>query len=89
MKDQNIGVALKGQADLSKEFPSVKGEAQIDHMDLTALHLYNDSLQVKGNIKIDMPSTNPENPLGTIAVNDLVIDTSQKAGQYFRYDGST
>ena len=73
MKDQNIGVALKGQADLSKEFPSVKGEAQIDHMDLTALHLYNDSLQVKGNIKIDMPSTNPENPLGTIAVNDLLL----------------
>jgi translocation and assembly module TamB len=73
MKDANIGIALTGQADLSKEFPSVKGEATIDHMDLAALHLYNDSLQVKGNIKIDMPSTNPENPLGTISVNDLLL----------------
>ncbi|GLU55802.1 translocation/assembly module TamB domain-containing protein [Dyadobacter frigoris] len=73
MKDENIGISLSGQADLSKEFPSVKGEAQIDHMDLTALHLYNDSLKVKGNIKIDMPSTNPENPLGTIAVTDLLL----------------
>jgi translocation and assembly module TamB len=73
MKDQNIGIALNGRADLSKEFPSVTGEATIDHMDLTALHLYNDSLQVKGNIKIDMASTNPENPLGTIAVNDLLL----------------
>jgi len=73
MRDENIGISLNGQADLSKEFPSVKGEATIDHMNLTALNLYSDSLQVKGNIKIDMPSTNPENPLGTIAVNDLVL----------------
>jgi len=73
MKDQNIDLSLKGQADLSKEFPSVQGEASIDQLNLTALNLYNDSLQVKGNIKIDMPSTNPENPLGTVSVHDLVL----------------
>jgi translocation and assembly module TamB len=73
MKDENIGIALNGQADLSKEFPAVKGELVIDHMDLTALQLYTDSLKVKGNVKIDMPSTNPENPLGTVAINDLVL----------------
>ncbi|SEI50624.1 Family of unknown function [Dyadobacter koreensis] len=73
IKDQNIDLSLKGEADLSKDFPSVLGEANIDNLNLTALHLYNDSLQVKGKIKIDMPSTNPENPLGTVSVNDFVM----------------
>lgn len=78
MKDENIGIALNGQADLSKEFPSVKGDAVIDHMNLTALNLYSDSLRIKGNVKIDMLSTNPENPLGTISVNDLVLTHHRK-----------
>jgi len=73
MNDQNIKVSIDGQADLSKEYPTVKGDVNIDHLDLTALHLYADSVQVKGNMKVDFPSTNPENPLGTATINDLVI----------------
>lgn len=73
MEDRNIDVDLTAQADLSKEFPSVKADVSIYNLDLTALHLYEDSLQVKGDIKVDMPSTNPENPLGTININDLIL----------------
>jgi hypothetical protein len=73
MQDRNIDVNLTAQADLSKEYPTVKADVSIDHLDLTALNLYADSLQVKGNIKVDMPSTNPENPLGTVNINDLVL----------------
>ncbi|MCE6992259.1 translocation/assembly module TamB [Dyadobacter sp. CY323] len=73
MEDRNIDVNLTAQADLSKEFPSVKADVHIDHVDLTALNLYADSMQVKGNIKVDMPSTNPENPLGTVNIDDLVL----------------
>jgi translocation and assembly module TamB len=73
MDDQNIKVSVDGQADLSKEFPSVKGDVNINHLDLTALNLYADSLQIKGDIKVDMPSTNPENPLGTVNIADLVL----------------
>ncbi|HEV7381977.1 MAG TPA: translocation/assembly module TamB [Dyadobacter sp.] len=73
MNDANIKVSIDGQADLSKEYPSVKGAVNIDHLDLTALNLYTDSLQIKGDIKVDMPSTNPENPLGTVNIDNLVL----------------
>ncbi|CAG5070495.1 hypothetical protein DYBT9623_03040 [Dyadobacter sp. CECT 9623] len=73
MQDRNIDVNLTAQADLSKEYPTVKADVSIDHLDLTALNLYADSLQIKGDIKVDMPSTNPENPLGTVNINDLVL----------------
>ncbi|QRR02134.1 translocation/assembly module TamB domain-containing protein [Dyadobacter sandarakinus] len=71
--DQNIDLNLTAQADLSKEFPSVKANVSIDNLDLNALKLYQDSLQIKGNIAVDMPSTNPANPLGTVTVNGLRI----------------
>ncbi|MCF2486578.1 translocation/assembly module TamB domain-containing protein [Dyadobacter sp. CY347] len=73
MNDQNIDVDLTAQADLSKEYPSVKADVSIEKLDLTALNLYADSLQIKGDIKVDMPSTNPENPLGTIDINDFTF----------------
>ncbi|MCF0073670.1 translocation/assembly module TamB domain-containing protein [Dyadobacter sp. CY261] len=73
MNDRNIDLDLTAQADLSKEYPSVKADLEITNLDLTALNLYADSLQVKGNIKVDMPSTNPENPLGTVKVDSLVL----------------
>ena len=78
MNDENIKVSIDGQADLNREYPSVKGDVNISHLDLTALNLYADSLQVKGDIKVDMPSTNPENPLGTINMNSLVITHHKK-----------
>lgn len=73
MDDQNIKVSIDGQADISKEYPSVKGEINIDHLDLTALHLYTDPLKIKGDINIDMQSTQPENPLGSVNIKDLQL----------------
>ncbi|WP_221390195.1 translocation/assembly module TamB [Dyadobacter sp. NIV53] len=73
MNDRNIKVSIDGQADLSKEYPTVKGDINIGHLDLTALNLYTDSLQVQGDMKVDFSSTNPENPLGTVNINDLVL----------------
>ncbi|GGM97671.1 hypothetical protein GCM10010967_34430 [Dyadobacter beijingensis] len=73
MNDRNIDLDLTARADLSKEYPSVKADLEVTNLDLTALNLYADSLQVKGNIKVDMPSTNPENPLGTVQVDSLVL----------------
>lgn len=73
MDDRNIDLDLNAQADLSKEYPSVKADLDVTNLNLTALNLYADSLQVKGSIKVDMPSTNPENPLGTVNVDSLVL----------------
>lgn len=73
MEDRNIDLDLMATADLSKEYPSVKANLDVTNLDLTALNLYSDSLQVKGSIKVDMPSTNPENPLGTVQLDSLVL----------------
>lgn len=78
MDDRNIDLDLTAQADLSKEYPSVKADLEVTNLDLTALNLYADSLQVKGSIKVDMPSTNPENPLGTVKVDSLVLTHHRK-----------
>ncbi|WP_149242149.1 translocation/assembly module TamB domain-containing protein [Dyadobacter sp. 32] len=78
MDDANIRVDVRGQADLSKTYPSVQGEVNINHLNLTALHLYDDSLQIKGNIKVDMQSTQPDNPLGSVNITDLVLTHHKK-----------
>ncbi|WP_353717441.1 translocation/assembly module TamB domain-containing protein [Dyadobacter sp. 676] len=78
MNDRNIDLDLNAQADLSKEYPSVKADLEVANLDLTALNLYADSLKVKGNVKVDMPSTNPENPLGTIKMDSLVLTHHRK-----------
>jgi translocation and assembly module TamB len=76
--DENIRVNVNGRLDLSKEYPSVNGDISVKHVDLTALNLYDEPLQVKGDFKIDMQSTQPENPLGVITVNNLVLTHQNK-----------
>ncbi len=78
MDDRNIDLDLNAQADLSKEYPSVKADLAISNLDLTALNLYADSLKVKGNVKVNMSSTNPENPLGTVNIDSLVLTHHRK-----------
>jgi len=78
MDDENIRVNVDGQADLSKEYPTVKGEVKIDELNLTALNLYSDSLRIKGDIKVDMLSTRPDNPLGTVNITDLILTHHKK-----------
>lgn len=73
MNDENIKIAIDGIADLSTEYPTVKGDVKIDELDLTALKLYSDSLKVRGSMKLDMTSTDPENPLGLIDISDLTL----------------
>ncbi|WP_025764761.1 translocation/assembly module TamB domain-containing protein [Dyadobacter tibetensis] len=73
IEDGNINLRLNGQADISQEFPTASGTMEIDQLDLTALNLYADSLAVKGKVKFDFPSTNPENPIGTVDIADLML----------------
>jgi len=74
MDDENIRVNVDGQADLSKEYPTVKGEVKIDELNLTALNLYSDSLRIKGDIKVDMLSTRPRSGAQWRAADRLVGD---------------
>ncbi|GAB3949431.1 hypothetical protein GCM10028805_25600 [Spirosoma harenae] len=78
LKDPNAAVALDIKADLKKEFPSVAGETVIQELNLQKLKLYKDPLSLKGRIVMDMASTNPDKPVGTISARDAVINLDGK-----------
>lgn len=78
IKDENIALELKAQADLNAEYPAVKANADIAKIDLNALHLYADKIVIKGAIDVNLTSTDPANPLGTVNSKDLVIEKDGK-----------
>ncbi|UFH55944.1 translocation/assembly module TamB domain-containing protein [Spirosoma sp. KNUC1025] len=78
LKDPNANLALDIKAGLQGEFPTVAGEAVINELDLQKLKLYNDPLSLKGRIVMDMTSTDPAKPVGTISARDAVITLQGK-----------
>jgi translocation and assembly module TamB len=79
MKDPNANLALDIKASLKGEFPSVVGNATIQELNLQKLKLYNDPLSLKGKIVLDMPSTDPTKPVGTISATDAVVTLNGKS----------
>lgn len=65
-KDANADLLADATFNLSKENPSVTGTFDIHNLDLHALNLYSDTLQLKGNITADFPSLNPDYPVGSL-----------------------
>ncbi|WP_245826260.1 translocation/assembly module TamB domain-containing protein [Spirosoma rigui] len=78
LKDPNANLALDIKAGLKGEFPSVVGNATIQELNLQKLKLYNDPLSLKGKIVLDMPSTDPAKPVGTISATDAVVTLNGK-----------
>ncbi|MBA4852205.1 translocation/assembly module TamB domain-containing protein [Emticicia sp. BO119] len=78
LDDPNADFKLIAKADLSKEFPAVEGNVSINNLDLRKLNLYAEDLKVKGHIKLNMASTDPKNPIGTVSINQAVIETMGK-----------
>ena len=69
IQDPNITLDIDTKADISKEFPSIKGNIKIGELNLKALGLYGDKIGIKGDIDVDMQNTNPDNPSGKITIN--------------------
>jgi hypothetical protein len=78
LDDPNADFKLVARADLSKPYPAVEGNVSINNLDLKRLNLYAEDLKVKGDIKVDMASTDPKNPTGTVLINQAVIETAGK-----------
>ncbi|MBD2756920.1 translocation/assembly module TamB domain-containing protein [Spirosoma validum] len=78
LKDPNANLALDIKSNLNPEFPSVVGETVINELNLQKLKLYNDPLSLKGRILLNMTSTNPAKPVGTISASDAVITLQGK-----------
>ncbi|HEV7348486.1 translocation/assembly module TamB domain-containing protein [Telluribacter sp.] len=73
LQDQNIALQITANADISQEYPTVQANAVVERLNLQALNLYSDDVRLRGRIDVDLTSTNPENPLGIISANQLVI----------------
>lgn len=62
---------LQATADLSKKFPALHLDWNLDTVDLHALHLIPDTLQVKGHLIADFASTNPDSLDGNLRITGL------------------
>lgn len=78
LDDPNADFKLISRIDLSQPYPGIQGDVSIANIDLKILNLYGEDLKIKGNIKVDLKSTDPNDPLGDVRINDAVIETAGK-----------
>jgi hypothetical protein len=79
--DPNISLNLDATADLHSTYPPLKLDLQLDTLNAKALNLMTDTLSVSGHIVADLPSTNPDNLIGSIRVDSLAL--TQGAQTYY------
>lgn len=73
LDDPNARVALNTQVNLNTEYPSINGTVNIANLDVTTLNFYKEPLSMRGNLVINMTSTDPARPIGTIQAQDALI----------------
>lgn len=78
LDDPNADFRLVSRIDLSQPYPGVEGNVSINNIDLKKLNLYAEDLKIKGDIKLDLASTDPKNPAGEISINQAVIEIGGK-----------
>ncbi|WP_338871325.1 translocation/assembly module TamB domain-containing protein [Spirosoma sp. SC4-14] len=78
LNDPNASLNLDAKVGLKGDFPSVVGETVINELNLQQLKLYKDPLSIKGKIELNMVSTDPAKPVGTVEVQDGVLTLDGK-----------
>jgi len=73
VEDPNCQVKVRGDVDLAKHPEVIKVKSQIDQLDLLALGLSKEPLQVLGNITADLTSLNLDSLEGAIRVDSLDV----------------
>jgi len=76
--DPNATLRLTLQADLRPEYPVISSEVDIEELKLKPLHLYTENIGLRGKITANFPSTNPEDPRGTLVIQDGVLVQDDK-----------
>lgn len=76
--DPNISLKVDTKVDLTQNFPGVKGNIEIAELNLKPLGFYADNIGIHGNIDVDMPSTDPNNPNGKITVQQATLFQDNK-----------
>jgi len=70
IKDPNISLLIDTKLNISQAYPSIKGNVNIAQLNLKPLGFYAENIGIRGDIDIDMPNTNPNNPSGTILIKE-------------------
>ena len=78
VNDENAKVVISTKVNLAEEYPAIEAKVNIDELDLNKLKLYAGSLSLNGDIEMNMISTNPENPLGKILINNTILKKDGK-----------
>lgn len=73
--DDNAKLKLKGEADLSRKYPSLVADLLIDSIDLEALHFYASTMKIRAMIHADIKELNPDYPNGTVIINRPTVAT--------------
>lgn len=71
--DPNLNFTLNAIANLSGQYPSLKGDLNIVNFDPQALNLYSDSLKLAANIHADFETLNPDYPSGFLTIDNPVL----------------
>ena len=71
--DPNAAVTFSNVIGLQGDFPSVSGVVDVRQLDLKKLGLYADPLMIRGKINLNLSSTNPDNPQGTVSARNAVV----------------
>lgn len=71
MDDAAVRFELQATADLTKKFPAIKLDWQVDTLDLRALHLVTDTLAFHGHIVADVVDADPDSLQGRLAMGGI------------------
>jgi translocation and assembly module TamB len=71
--DPNARLNLDTRVGLASDYPSITGTMDITQLNLQRLKLYDESLELRGKINLDMASTDPARPIGTITTDGAVV----------------
>lgn len=78
INDPNIALSLNAGSDLSREFPSVTLQADIDSIRTLPLHLTTQSVFYHGKIDADFPVTDPKNLQGRLLVTQSLLANGEQ-----------
>ncbi len=78
INDPNARLVLDTKVNLKGAFPGVAGRVSIQELNLDRLKLYADPLSLRGDIDLNMTSTDPLRPVGTINARNAVVSLKGK-----------
>lgn len=77
--DPNARLNLDTRVGLAGDYPSITGTVDIAQLNLQRLKLYGEPLELRGKINLDMTSTDPARPIGTITTDGAVVRYNGKS----------